>query len=444
MATNTSVTTAGVPDGGEIETTRDLGYNVVQWVSELRHQGRATGDEAEALDVAIDCLSNFFKVDLNDPEQKLRYGLQRISPTTRLVDVFIAGKKQLNEQIMEGKFQEYLTVLQAKDYFKGTTPDSKEYNERMQRAKTYFFSSFKCPSQPQPAPKPQVPSQSIPEPQETPTPQTPFPSVENQPVLQVPPPNEPTTEAIQPGEDANALAEKYKNQGNGKLLVSDYVAALDCYTKAININPLNAIYFANRAAAYTHLGQYENAVDDCNKAIALKPDYTKAYNRLGLAYFRLGKYREAVEEGYKKELALDPGNAEAINANIHRANALAPHQPQVTPTPASPSTNTASNSPPLPQGLESLMQNPMIQNFAQSLGGGGGGGSGNTGSLLNMAQNLVQQPGFQDMMNTPFFQNMVQQFTQNPSMLQNMLPAFMGGAQPPPQPDKTEDASKKS
>jgi small glutamine-rich tetratricopeptide repeat-containing protein alpha len=60
-----------------------------------------------------------------------------------------------------------------------------------------------------------------------------------------------------------------------------YEEAIQCYTKAIELTPNNPIYYGNRAAAYSHLGQHQLAIDDCRRAISLDPKYVKAYSRLG-------------------------------------------------------------------------------------------------------------------------------------------------------------------
>ncbi|KAG5457372.1 MAG: hypothetical protein BJ554DRAFT_2633 [Olpidium bornovanus] len=95
-------------------------------------------------------------------------------------------------------------------------------------------------------------------------------------------------------------------------------AAIDLYTKAINLNPDNAVYYANRygttivfaftalaasadvfgggsltccnraallsrssAAAYSQSGNHQKAVDDSLKSSQVDPKYSKAYSRLG-------------------------------------------------------------------------------------------------------------------------------------------------------------------
>ncbi|GKF51083.1 small glutamine-rich tetratricopeptide repeat-containing protein, partial [Tanacetum coccineum] len=70
----------------------------------------------------------------------------------------------------------------------------------------------------------------------------------------------------------------------------------------------NAIYYCNRAAAYTRAGQHAEAIIDCQKAIAIDPKYIKAYCRLGYIYSAQGKYTEALEKGYGIAKRLDPTN----------------------------------------------------------------------------------------------------------------------------------------
>ncbi len=45
------------------------------------------------------------------------------------------------------------------------------------------------------------------------------------------------------------------------------------YIQAIDLNPLSAIYFSNRAAAHISLRQYNEAKVDSTQAITLDPRY---------------------------------------------------------------------------------------------------------------------------------------------------------------------------
>ncbi|PKI38472.1 hypothetical protein CRG98_041171 [Punica granatum] len=80
----------------------------------------------------------------------------------------------------------------------------------------------------------------------------------------------------------------------------------------------SATYYADRAAAFTEIGEYNEAFEDCLAAIHFDPKYWNAYNRLGAVYYALGKYSEAIEKGFKKALELNPDNA-SIKENIQMA-----------------------------------------------------------------------------------------------------------------------------
>jgi small glutamine-rich tetratricopeptide repeat-containing protein alpha len=89
---------------------------------------------------------------------------------------------------------------------------------------------------------------------------------------------------------------------------AEYEEAVAHYTKAIEANPKNAVYFCNRAAAYSRLDNNEQAIKDCKQALILDPCYGKAYGRLGIAYSNLNQWAEAVK-AYENSLKYDPHNA---------------------------------------------------------------------------------------------------------------------------------------
>uniref|UniRef100_A0A8C2AV21 Small glutamine-rich tetratricopeptide repeat-containing protein alpha n=1 Tax=Cyprinus carpio TaxID=7962 RepID=A0A8C2AV21_CYPCA len=120
-----------------------------------------------------------------------------------------------------------------------------------------------------------------------------------------------------PSEEQLAEAERLKTDGNDQMKVENFSAAVEFYSKAIQLNPQNAVYYCNRAAAYSKLGNYAGAVQDCERAIGIDPNYSKAYGRMGLALASLNKYSEAVSY-YKKALELDPDN-DTYKANLQIA-----------------------------------------------------------------------------------------------------------------------------
>ncbi|KAJ0969538.1 hypothetical protein J5N97_022415 [Dioscorea zingiberensis] len=114
------------------------------------------------------------------------------------------------------------------------------------------------------------------------------------------------------------LAEALKSKGNESLQRQLYSEAIDLYTCAIALSEKNAVYYCNRAAAYTHIHKYAEAIQDCLKSIEIDPSYSKAYSRLGLAYYAQGKYDDALNKGFLKALQLDPDN-NSIRENIQVA-----------------------------------------------------------------------------------------------------------------------------
>ncbi|KAL3638818.1 hypothetical protein CASFOL_016725 [Castilleja foliolosa] len=118
--------------------------------------------------------------------------------------------------------------------------------------------------------------------------------------------------------DQKSLAETFKSQGNKAMPSKHYMEAIELYTYATALCEDNAVYYCNRAAAYTQIHQYAEAVQDCLRSIQINPNYSKGYSRLGFAYYCQGRYRDAIDKGYLKALQLDPNN-ESVKENIRVA-----------------------------------------------------------------------------------------------------------------------------
>ncbi|XVF64577.1 hypothetical protein PTKIN_Ptkin09bG0179900 [Pterospermum kingtungense] len=118
--------------------------------------------------------------------------------------------------------------------------------------------------------------------------------------------------------DGKNLAETFKCQGNRAMQSKLYSDAIELYSVAVALCYDNAVYYCNRAAAYTQIHKYNEAIRDCLKSIEIDPNYSKAYSRLGLAYYAQGNYADAIEKGFRKALQLDPNN-ESVKENIRVA-----------------------------------------------------------------------------------------------------------------------------
>ncbi len=55
-----------------------------------------------------------------------------------------------------------------------------------------------------------------------------------------------------------------------------FTAAIDGYTRAVDLNPANAIYYSNRAFAHIKLENYGSAIADATKALEIDPKFVKA------------------------------------------------------------------------------------------------------------------------------------------------------------------------
>ncbi|KAD1781290.1 hypothetical protein E3N88_42296 [Mikania micrantha] len=118
--------------------------------------------------------------------------------------------------------------------------------------------------------------------------------------------------------DIKNLADTFKLQGNKAMQSKVYLDAIELYTIAIALIDNNAVYYCNRAAAYTQNNQHTEAIHDCYKAIGIDPNYSKAYSRLGFSYYAQGNYRDAIDKGFRRALQLDPNN-ESVRVNIQAA-----------------------------------------------------------------------------------------------------------------------------
>ncbi|XP_031803932.1 small glutamine-rich tetratricopeptide repeat-containing protein alpha isoform X2 [Sarcophilus harrisii] len=165
-------------------------------------------------------------------------------------------------------------------------------------------------------------------------------------------------------DEDTAEAERLKTEGNEQMKIENFEAAVSFYGKAIELNPANAVYFCNRAAAYSKLGNYAGAVRDCERAIGIDPYYSKAYGRMGLALSSLNKHTEAVVY-YKKALELDPEN-DTYKSNLK----IAEQKMKETPSPTGGTGGFDQlagllNNPGFMSMASNLMNNPQVQQLGQ-------------------------------------------------------------------------------
>lgn len=304
----------------------------------------------DALGTAVGCLSRRFDVQFDDAECQnyCDVGLD-IDGAVKA----IASKNASAAAAQEKRLKDFIVILKQKGYFKGVEEGTPAYFERYEMAKQKF-------------------------------------NARNNPY-------------------EGLTADQLKTHGNQKMLNGQYQEAVDCYTKAIEMDSSSAIYFANRSAAYTHLKEYKKAIADCETSLSIDPNYSKAFSRLGTALFYDGNYPLAVEK-YARALELDPHN-ESYQADLKAAEVKL----QEVEASALPLTNgfdfssmaTMLQNPEFMQMAQTVMQKPefaeMVNKVASNLGGLP---EGTMPDFSQMFANLaVQQPAdgsIPETINTPF------------------------------------------
>lgn len=202
----------------------------------------------------------------------------------------------------------------------------------------------------------------------------------------------------QPTEEDRAKAEELKNEGNQLMKNEKYQEAIQCYTKAMELDSANAVFPCNRAAAYSKMGNHQKAIEDCQKALSLDPDYGKAYGRMGLSYHSLNDLQKA-KESYTKALELDPGSTFYQNSLSQVEEKIKGSQEQ--------ETRLTPGGFPGFGGLDlgSLLTNPAVMNMAQSfmsnpgvqqmmtnmMAGGGSNEMGGAAGIFQAAQQFGEQ-----------------------------------------------------
>ena len=112
-------------------------------------------------------------------------------------------------------------------------------------------------------------------------------------------------------EKRQQLAVYHKEKGNEFFKQGKWEEAVECYTKGLQQDALNAVLFANRAMALLKLQKYAAAISDCDCSIELDDMYTKAYLRRATAHLKLDHKKDALAD-FNKVLEFEPENKLAL------------------------------------------------------------------------------------------------------------------------------------
>lgn len=222
-------------------------------------------------------------------------------------------------------------------------------------------------------------------------------------------------------------AEELKSRGNRAMTQRDHAEAISCYTRALALDPGNATYLSNRAAAHSAARDHESARRDAEAAVALRPSYDKAWSRLGLARFALGDARGSMDAYRRGIEAEGNGGSDAMRKGFETAKR------RVEELEAEGAAGAATRTAGAAAGAGAGAADPMA-GLASLLGGAGGGAGGggmpDLGSIMNnpafasMAQNLMSNPSLMgNLMSNPRLREMANQFTSGGGMpdLDNLM-----------------------
>lgn len=237
-----------------LENEKDLIIGIANYLQDLLNQNKSSLDEVsvDSLTLCTESLQTLIAPD-DDTLPKSSFSLKDIYQSYTSSNKNDDEKKQStttsskssskslpsNIQKRREKFLEFIKVLQKHDFFKGCPEGSEAYQQRMEKARTQYNTRFANMS---------IDSLDWLNDDNT-----------NQKPTKMDTDN---TDNRIITEDDKKEAEKLKGEGNKLLGKKQYAQAIDKYTKAIKLNPQNAVYFSNRAAAHTYLQNYQQAVDD--------------------------------------------------------------------------------------------------------------------------------------------------------------------------------------
>jgi len=210
-----------------------------------------------------------------------------------------------------------------------------------------------------------------------------------------------------------------------KLQKKNYAEAIKLYTQAIDLVSDNAVYYANRAAAYSQLNDQDNAVKDALKSAEVDPTYAKAYSRLGHAYYCKEDFSKAAE-AYKKASELDPSNANiksALNNCLQRTGSQSVAESSRSATEPNPFAGAGLPNADAFDGMDfaSLMSNPMIRNMTNQFMQSGAMNDvmRDPSKMMDMAKQFMGDNNASDvtplvsLLNDPEMARLAQQFSAN-------------------------------
>jgi len=117
---------------------------------------------------------------------------------------------------------------------------------------------------------------------------------------------------LQPPQDSNKIlhAKVWNNRGTALGQVGKYQKAIECFDKAIEINPNYINALNSKGTALHYLDDYQKAIECYDKAIEINPEDADAWCAKGLSLTCLKNYQKAIEECFDKAIEINPEDAD--------------------------------------------------------------------------------------------------------------------------------------
>ena len=89
-------------------------------------------------------------------------------------------------------------------------------------------------------------------------------------------------------------AEAWRRRGTARYRQKNYAAAIQDFSKAVELDPKDGYAFAFRCGAKIELGATKRVEDDCEQALKLVPDMAEALNNLAWLHYRRREYSKGL------------------------------------------------------------------------------------------------------------------------------------------------------
>ena len=91
-------------------------------------------------------------------------------------------------------------------------------------------------------------------------------------------------------------ADTWIERGDNASKLEKWDESLECYRRAIEINPRHAFAYFKRGNVYLSIEKYNEALGDLNNAIVLNSNFSFAYFKRGLIHTELRYFKKSIDD----------------------------------------------------------------------------------------------------------------------------------------------------